>query len=217
MLLKILADYPEDVIHRASDYQYRKPISVYIATPNEITLLNRINSQHCNWTFSSQPFTITDELVRVNDFLPFYQHLRTSCKSASISKSVSTSSFRSIAPQAQQAQQAAKSSSAFSPNIPNAHFTQLNGSTTATSTPKNTFSLPEPSIRENSSLFTRPSEQTSFTPGFLQLSKRDIPSQTLPQQIPQNPSTQQSLFSLQASQTRAPSSQFTSNSIKKGK
>lgn len=105
MLHKLLHDYPEDVIHRSSHYQYRKPIDLYGATSNEIELLNYINTHHCHWTYSREPFTNKDELVRVLDFLPFYEHLRQFWKLSSTSHAPSTDPLRSVLPQPQQPQQ----------------------------------------------------------------------------------------------------------------
>jgi len=102
MLHQILHEYPEDVIRRSSYYQYRKQIDLYPATPNEIKLLNRINAHHCHWAYSRQPFTAMDELVRVTDFLPFYQHLRAVLKPTPIPRATSTGSLRPILPQTQQ-------------------------------------------------------------------------------------------------------------------
>lgn len=76
MLRKLLPDYADDVIHHAIQYQYRKQIPIYNLTKNEMELINRINSHHCRWSYARQPFTLNDELVRIADFLPFYEHLR---------------------------------------------------------------------------------------------------------------------------------------------
>ena len=75
MVLKLLADYPEDVLHRTPYYHYWKQIDLFKATPNEINLLNRINARHCYWSYTRQPFNSSTELVCVADFLPFLEHL----------------------------------------------------------------------------------------------------------------------------------------------
>jgi hypothetical protein len=102
MLHKLLPDYPEDVIRRSSYYQYRKPVDSYIPTLNELDLLNRINAHHARWAYSRQSFTATDELVRVSDFLPFYEYLRLVFKTPPIPRSTSSASLRPILPQPQQ-------------------------------------------------------------------------------------------------------------------
>jgi len=76
MLRQLLPDYSEDVLRQTAQYQYRKSIPICNLTKSEIELINRINSHHCRWSYSRQPFTANDELVRVTDFLPFYEHLR---------------------------------------------------------------------------------------------------------------------------------------------
>lgn len=83
MALKLLADYPDDILYRASHYRYWKKIDLFKATSNEINLLNRINSHHCHWSYSRQPFHSVTELVCVADFLPFLEHLLLHDKSQS--------------------------------------------------------------------------------------------------------------------------------------
>ena len=92
MLHKLLTGYPEDFIRRSSFYQYRKPIDLYVATSNELALLNRINIHHCHGAYSRGPFTIADELVRVLDFLPFYEHLQLYGKSSPTARTTTSAS-----------------------------------------------------------------------------------------------------------------------------
>ena len=105
MLHKLLPDFPEDVIRRSSSYQYRKPIDLYVATSNELDLLNKINTHHCHWEFSRERFTIADELVRVSDFLPYYEHLRLLIKTSATLRTPSTNPPRTPLPQSQQTMQ----------------------------------------------------------------------------------------------------------------
>jgi hypothetical protein len=105
MLHKLLPEYPEDFIRRSSSYQYRKPIDLYVATSNELDLLNKINTHHCHWEYSRERFTTTDELVRALDFLPFYEHLRLFVKVPPAGRTTSTNSLRPPLPQSQQAMQ----------------------------------------------------------------------------------------------------------------
>ena len=84
MLRKILPDYPQDLFYRTNQYQYRKTIELYNITTCEIELLNRINSHHARWAYTQQPFTAMDEIVRVSDFLPFYDHLHRIFKKNSV-------------------------------------------------------------------------------------------------------------------------------------
>jgi hypothetical protein len=102
MLRKLLPDYPEDVIRRSLQYQYRKPIHTYPVTTYEIELLNRINSHHSRWTYSRQPFTKIDELVSVSDFLSFYEHIRRGCKPTSTQSNTAVHTLRQLLPQSQQ-------------------------------------------------------------------------------------------------------------------
>jgi len=81
MLRGLLIDYPEDILRRSVQFQYHKTIDLYHVTSNEIELLNRINFQHARCFYSRQPFTALDEIVRVTDFFPFYEHLRLHFKS----------------------------------------------------------------------------------------------------------------------------------------
>ncbi|CAF1577379.1 unnamed protein product [Adineta ricciae] len=97
MLRKILPEFPEDVLRRSYQYHYRKPIDIYSVTACEVDLLNRINSHHSRWTYSRQPFTALDEIVRVTDFLPFYEHLRGLKSSSGINQPVQA--LRQILPQ----------------------------------------------------------------------------------------------------------------------
>ncbi|CAF0984545.1 unnamed protein product [Adineta steineri] len=107
MLRKILPEYPEDIIRRAYQYQYRKTIDLYSVTACEVELLNRINSQHSRWAFSRQPFTALDEIVRVSDFIPFYEYLRHGTKSTSAVSNVTVHTLRQLLPQPQQTVQRA--------------------------------------------------------------------------------------------------------------
>ena len=102
MLRKLLPDYPEDFIRRSYQYQYTKPIYLYSVTLCEAELLNRINSHHSRWTYSRQLFTALDELVRVSDFLPFYEHLRNVRSSASLLSNATVHALRRLLPQTQQ-------------------------------------------------------------------------------------------------------------------
>ena len=102
MLHKLLPEYPEDAVHRSSYYQYRKPIDLYVPTPNEVKLLNIINAHHSHWVYSRQPLTSSDELVRVSDFLPFYEHLRSAHTSTHIPRTSSVGSSRQILHSVQQ-------------------------------------------------------------------------------------------------------------------
>ena len=101
MLHKLLPGYPEDFIRHSSYYQYRKPIDLYIATSNELLLLNNINVHHCHGNFSRNPMTVIDQLVRVSDFLPFYEHLLSHNKSSSIPRATSIGSLKSALPSSQ--------------------------------------------------------------------------------------------------------------------
>lgn len=106
MLHKLLPEYSEDFISRSSYYHYPKPIEMFDATRNEIELLNRINVQHAHWTYSRQPLTSGNVLVRVSDYLPFYEHLRLLLKSPpSKPRSTSIGSTRQIQPQPSSVQQ----------------------------------------------------------------------------------------------------------------
>ncbi|CAF4325605.1 unnamed protein product, partial [Adineta steineri] len=88
-------------------YQYRKTIDLYSVTACEVELLNRINSQHSRWAFSRQPFTALDEIVRVSDFIPFYEYLRHGTKSTSAVSNVTVHTLRQLLPQPQQTVQRA--------------------------------------------------------------------------------------------------------------
>lgn len=99
MLRKLLPDYPEDAVRRSLQYHYLKPIPVYPVTLCEIELLNRINGHHSRWTYSRQPFSQIDELVRVSDFLPFYEHLRNGHKPTSTASNVGMHTLRQPQPQ----------------------------------------------------------------------------------------------------------------------
>ncbi|CAF3571756.1 unnamed protein product [Rotaria socialis] len=109
MLRKLLPDYPEDFIRRAYQYQYRKPIDLYSVTASEAELLNRINTHHARWTYARQLFNALDELVRVSDFLPLYEHLRHSYKVGTIISNSTAHTLRQLLPppplQQQQQQQ----------------------------------------------------------------------------------------------------------------
>jgi len=152
MLRKLLPDYPEDFIRRSFQYQYRKMIDIYSVTPSEIELLNRINGHHSRWTYSRQPFTKADEIVRVSDFLPYYEHLRHGLKPASTPSNVTVHTLRQLLPQSQQTVQR---SSDFMNSMPTILRTQ---STVPQSTSVPTSSYP-PSTdfgRENISSTSRP-------------------------------------------------------------
>src|SRR5579871_4542652 len=123
MLHKLLPEYPEDFIRRSSCYKYGKPIDLYATTANEIDLLNRINAHHSHWQYSRQPFTSTDELVRVLDFLPFYEHLRLFAKSTAIPRNPSAGSLRPILPQPQQTIQSTPDFVVHLPNSARGHST----------------------------------------------------------------------------------------------
>lgn len=101
MLRKLLPDFPEDFIRRTHQYQYRKPIDVYSVTAYEIELLNRINTQHARWSYARQPFNALDELVRVSDFLPLYEHLRHSYSVGTVISNSTTQALRQLLPQPQ--------------------------------------------------------------------------------------------------------------------
>ena len=98
MLRKLLPEYPEDVIRRAPHYQYQHPIDLHYVTSHESDLLNRINSHHSRWAYARQAFTVIDELVRVVDFLSFYEHLRYCFKSASHQQITTTNGLRQPVP-----------------------------------------------------------------------------------------------------------------------
>jgi hypothetical protein len=152
MLHKLLPEYPEHVIRRSTYYQYRKPIDLYVATSNELDLLNKINAHHSHWTYARQPFTATDELVRVSDFLPFYEHLQLFYKSSSIPRTASAGSLRPILPQPQQPTQR---SSDFVANIPNTARRNTNVPVATTSIQIQPYTAPEPP-RENIPSISRP-------------------------------------------------------------
>jgi len=157
MLRKLLPDYPEDVIRRSFQYPYRKFIDVFSVTTNEIELLNRINGHHSRWTYSRQPFTKIDELVRVSDFLPFYEHLRNGFKSTSNPSNATVHTLRQLLPQTQQAVQR---SSDFMTNMP----TILRGQSAipqGTSVPMSSYLSSTEFSRENMSSTSRPIAPTS--------------------------------------------------------
>ena len=74
------------MILRSEHYGYSPPIDLFSATPNEVELLNRINAHHAHWAYSRQSFTTLDRLVRVADFLPFFEHLRSKSTRLSFSR-----------------------------------------------------------------------------------------------------------------------------------
>jgi len=216
MLNKLLHEYPEDVIRRSSYYQYRKPIDLYLATSNELELLNRINVHHSNWAYSGQPFTITDELVRVSDFLPFYEHLRLLCKPSPIPRTPSTGSLRPILPQPQKSMQRSPD---FVVNMTNTVRRNSNAPVATTSIQTQPYT-PSESSRENIPSVPRPIAPVPFAlrpqrppkNGAQQFSARQPlqhPS-TQPQQqsLPPSSSTQQPL---------APTSSSITNSTNTGK
>lgn len=84
MVLKLLPDFPEDVIYRAAYYRFWEKIELCKATQSEVDLLNRINAHHSSWAYSRQPFTASTELVSVSDFLRFFEHLRLHYKAQSL-------------------------------------------------------------------------------------------------------------------------------------
>jgi hypothetical protein len=152
MLRKLLPDYPEDVIRRSFQYQYRNFIDIYSVTTNEIELLNRINAHHSRWAYSRQPFTKIDEIVRVSDFLPFYEHLRNGFKSASTLSNATVHTLRQLLPQTQQTVQR---SADFMTNMP----TILRGQSAipqGTSVPMSSYPSSTDFSRENMSSNSRP-------------------------------------------------------------
>ncbi|CAF1684873.1 unnamed protein product [Rotaria magnacalcarata] len=212
MLRKLLAEHPKDIIRRASNYQYRRPIALYAPTANEIVLLNKINSQHCNWAFSSSPFNLTDELVCVAEFLPFYEYLHTSAKTTPDSQSTSATSLRSIA---SQTQQAIKPLPAFHFSMSDSLHEDLNPPVVTKSVPINRFSASELLRDEKSSLVAIRAEPTTSTPYPSQPPKHGEPPSALPRQIPQPSSTQSQqnhLIPLPNKQQRVTSSKAIINS-----
>ena len=119
MLRKLLPDYPEDVIRRSYQYQYKRTIDTYTVTAYEVELLNKINSHHSRWAYSRQPFTALDEIVRVSDFLPFYEHLRRGFKAGAPLANVTVQTLRQLLPQ-----HTAQRPSAISSNMPTILRTQ---------------------------------------------------------------------------------------------
>ena len=105
MLRSLLRDYPDDVMRRPTYYQYGTKIDVYNVTYYEVELLNRINNHHARRSYSQQPLTAIDEIVRVSDFLPFYEYLRQHVKSGSVALPAPTNILRPKAPQQAQAAQ----------------------------------------------------------------------------------------------------------------
>lgn len=129
MLRKLLPDYPEDVINHSVKYQYPCRIHNYNLTNNEVNLINRINSHHSRWTYSRQPFTLDDRLVRVSDYLPFYEHLRFGRRTVSAhpntaTTTTTTNALRQLLPQSHQSVQR---SNEYMSNMP----TILRGQSTA--------------------------------------------------------------------------------------
>ena len=152
MLRKILPDYPEDAVRRSLHYHYLKPIPVYPVTLCEIELLNRINGHHSRWTYSRQPFSQIDELVRVSDFLPFYEHLRNGHKPTSTASNVGMHTLRQLLPQTQQTVQRPADFMNGVPSILRAQST----ATPRTTVPISSFSLATELPRENISTTSRP-------------------------------------------------------------
>ena len=147
MLHKLLSEYPEDIIRRSSYYQYRKPIDLYVATPSEIELLNRINVHHSHWAYSRQAFTAGDELVCVSDFLPFYEHLRVSFKpSSSIPRTTSIAQMRPTPPQAQPSTQRSLDFVVHMPNTSRRNSSVSFGTPPVSIQPKNTLESPRESM-----------------------------------------------------------------------
>ncbi|CAM2704403.1 unnamed protein product [Rotaria socialis] len=178
MVHNLLAEYPKDIIRRASNYQYQRPIVLYAPTADEIVLLNKINSQHCNWAFSSSPFNFTDELVRVAEFLPFYEYLNVSAKTTPGSQSTS------------EIQQAIQPLPAFHSSMSDSLHERLNPPVVTKSVPINRFSASELPRNEKTSSVEIRTEPTTSAPYPSQLPKHDEPPLTLLRQISQHPSTQ---------------------------
>jgi hypothetical protein len=215
MLNKLLHEYPEDVIRRSSYYQYRKPIDLYLATSNELELLNRINVHHSNWTYSGQPFTITDELVRVSDFLPFYEHLRLFCKPSPIPRTPSTGSLRQILPQPQKSMQRSPD---FVVNMANTVRGNSNTPVATTSIQTQPYTASE-TPREKIPSVPRPIAPAPFALRPQRPPKNGA-QQFAARQASQHPSTQSQQQSLPPSSTQqplSPSSSSTINSTNTGK
>lgn len=166
MLHKQLPDYPKDVIRYSASFQYRKPIDLFVATPNEIELLNKINAHHCHWTYSREPFINGDELVRVLDFLPFYEHLRLYWKSLPGPQITPTSLSRSNISQAQSSMQRSPD---FIVNLSNTNRRNSYASTATTSV-QIPPCIPSESSRQNISIV---SQSISQAPPELRPSKQN--------------------------------------------
>ena len=149
MLHKLLPEYPEDFTRRSSYYQYRKPLDLYVATPNELLLLNKINVHHCHREYSSEPFTTADELIRVLDFLPFYDHLRLYAKNRPVPRTNSSSSVRSILPQSKQPVQRSPD---FVVHMPNTILSNSTAPIATTSTPAQSFTTSQSSRAKSLSI-----------------------------------------------------------------
>lgn len=152
MLRKLLPDYPEDAVRRSLHYHYLKPIPAYPVTLCEIDLLNRINGHHSRWTYSRQPFSQTDELVRVSDFLPFYEHLRGGHKPTSTASNAGMHTLRQLLPQTQQSVQRSADFMNGVPSILRAQPT----ATPRTAAPISSYSLATELARESISTTSRP-------------------------------------------------------------
>ena len=105
MLRLLLCEYPDDVMRRPTYYQYGAKIDVYNVTYYEVELLNRINDQHARRSYSSQPLTAIDEIVRVSDFLPFYEYLRQAHKAGSTTAHAPATTVRPRLPHSAQGAQ----------------------------------------------------------------------------------------------------------------
>lgn len=142
MLHKLLPGFPEDFIRRSSSYEYRKPIDLYSATSNELVLLNKINIHHCHGEYCRGTFTGADQLVRVSDFLPFYEHLRLYDKSSSIPRTPLANSLKPVPIPSQK--QLTKPPSAFvAIAIPKGNLDNLNIPSAVTSTQKKSSPVPQ--------------------------------------------------------------------------
>jgi hypothetical protein len=184
MLRKLLPDYPEDVIRRSFHYQYRRPIDVYSVTTYEVELLNRINSHHSRWAYSRQLFTKLDEIVRVSDFLPYYEHLRQGFKSAS-----DLSALRQLLPQPQQTAQRSSDFMSSMPTILRGQSTIPQGTSVQTSSHPPSTDFPRADISSTSRPI--PPAPNVLGPPRLQKSVGNPYTVGLPQRPTQYPSSQQ--------------------------
>lgn len=184
MLYKLLPGYPEDFIRHSSFYEYRKPIDLYMATSNELLLLNKINVHHCHGEYSRSPFTAVDQLVRVSDFLPFYEHLRLYNKSSSIPRAASIGSIKSpLAP----AQRFSPKSLDFATPVPVAKTIPRNSNMPSLTPSLPTKSIPVPELSRANSL---PGQQSiAIAPPTVRVPKAN-PKPLVPgQKVVQHPSS----------------------------